>query len=173
MRCIAIEHRKRLVEHILVGHSPNVCKVDVARIDLAAVNHFVTVVREKVAHVVEIAVATIEVLTTIAQPFHHLGNGKIAHAVGFALNNALACTRRNAQRERLKPTHRAITGGIKAVEHQTLPHQTVQIGRDMLRVSVTRKKFSAEAFHRDEHNIGTIVAQLIAHNLATLGIQAR
>ena len=114
---IAIEHRKRLVEHILVRHSPNICKGDVVWIDLAAVNHFITIVREEVAHVIEIAVATIEELTTIAQPFHHSTHRKVAHAVGFALNNALACTRWNAQRERLKSTHCAITGGIKAVEH--------------------------------------------------------
>ena len=88
--CIGIKDTETLVEDVFVAHTPDVSKRDVFGQNVLAVNDLVAIAAEEVAHIVEVAVAAVEELHVIAEPFQHHTHRKIAHVVLLTLDDAFA-----------------------------------------------------------------------------------
>ena len=78
------------MEDVFVAHTPDVRKRDVFGQNVLAVDDLVAIAAEEVAHIVEIAVATVEELHVVAEPFQHHTHRKIAHVVLLTLDDAFA-----------------------------------------------------------------------------------
>ena len=128
--------------------------------------------REIVAHVVEITVATIEKLCGVAQLTELIAHRECAHAVLLLLDNALSGMRWDAKRKSLQTSHGAISASVKAVENKALRHQPVDVWCQSLLVAVARKEVGAQTLYRDQHDIAFFSSLSIRELLRPVGIQA-
>ena len=63
---IGIENFQTLCKHILITYSPNVREGYFMAVYLLTINNFIAIMREEIAHIIKVTVATVEELTTIS-----------------------------------------------------------------------------------------------------------
>ena len=141
-----------LAEQIFVGHAPDVLVRDVLLGDGGAVDHRITIAREEIAHVVEIAVATVQVQGVVARIGEHAAQGLEALVV-VAHGHRMAGRGRDRQGDRFQSAHGAQAGRIQFGEHQAFMREPVEIGRQAFAAAEGFDVIGTQAFHRHQHHI--------------------
>ena len=122
------------------------------------IHHPVAVGPEEVVHVIEKAVAAVDESGVVTLRAENGTEGREIFAA-LAAQDRLSRNRRNRQRERLHPAHRARAAGVATGEPKRLAGDAVQVGRQVLRGIVWRTvaahEFSAQALNRDLDHIET------------------
>jgi len=158
---VHLAQRQRV--QVLVGHAPHVLAMYGGVLgNVLAVHRDVSVVAEEVVHVVEVAVAAVDELRHVAAIVEDVGQREQVLVV-VHLDHRVARRRRDRQRQRLQPAHRAGAVGVDVVEEQALVGERVQVRGD---VAVARaeslQEIGREAFHADQHYVQVLLGTGVA-----------
>ena len=138
---------------IFVRDAPDVLEGDLVGCVLLLIDDFVAVAAEEGLHVVEIAVAAVEVEYVVALVAQHGARGVHAGVAG-AFDDALSGTGRQRERHGFQSAYRAVARGEEPVEDQRLAAERIEAGREAVGTSVARHERCAHAFERYEHDVG-------------------
>ena len=149
---VFVQRPQRLGVGILVAYAPDVGERDLLGGVLTLVHDVVAVAREEGLHVVEIAVAAVEILYGVAFFAQHGPRGVHAGVV-LPLDDALAGAGRERQRDGLQSAYGAVTRGEEPFEGQPLPVQGVECRREVASVAEMLQIAGAHALDGDEHDV--------------------
>ena len=136
-----------------------------------AVNHFVAVMREEIAHIIEVTVATVQKLTTVSYARQHAAHRQLPHTVFASLDDTFTRTGRNAERQCLQAAHRTVAGSVKTVENHAFFHQFVETRSNVFLVAIARKEVGTKAFNRYQNHVGAGGYRTAAEHFLPLRIE--
>ena len=137
-----------------------------------AVDYFIAVMREEIAHIVEVTVATVQKLTTVSYAPQHAAHRQLSHTVFASLDDTFTRTGRNAERQRLQAAHRTVAGSVKTVENHAFFHQFVETRSNVFLVAIARKEVGTKAFNRYQNNVGAGGYRTAAEHFLPLCIES-
>ena len=161
---LLVERADDLPVGVFVADAPDVGEGDLFGLVAFLVDDVVSVAREEGLHVVEIAVAAVEighVVTLVAQQ----GSCGVHSGVVRTLDDALARAGRQRKRHGLQTAHRAVARGVDAVERQSQFVERVEYGRDPFRVAEPLHVRGAHALHGDQHDVAADLLPFGAHGV--------
>jgi hypothetical protein len=148
-----VEFAQRQREEILVGHAPDVLVVDVDLVgDRTAIDERVAVGAEEVLHVVEVAVASVQVDGLIALVGEHLAD-RVQVLVVRSLDDRVPRRGGQRERERLQSAHGPRSRCIEAREQHALCREPVEVRRQAARVPEAAEILGRQRLDRDQHDV--------------------
>jgi len=147
-----VERADHFAVGVLVADAPDVGESDLFGRVAFLVHDVVSVAREEGLHVVEIAVAAVEIGHVVAF-FTQQGSRGVHSGIVRAFDDALSGAGRKRQCHGLQSAHRAVARGVDAVEGHAQPVERVEDRRDRLRVAETLHVRGAHALDGDEHDV--------------------
>ena len=161
---VFVERADDLAVGVFVAYAPDVGERDLFGRILPLVHDVVAVARKEGLHVVEVAVAAVEILDVIALFAQQRTRGVHAGVVR-PLDDTLAGAGRQREGYGFQSAHRAVARRVYAVEGESLLVKRVEYGRQAVRVAETLHERSAHALDRNQHDVAADFGSFAAYGV--------
>ena len=165
----SVEALQGLPVGVLVGGPPDVRHDYGVLVVGLLVHYFVAAGAVECAHIVEIAVAAVDVAGAVAVTAEHLPGGEEAAAVR-AFHEALAGGRRDAQRHGFKAADGAVARREEVVEDETLLKERVEVRGNAVGGAIAGKEIGAQALDSDKDDVLLHGREAVADGADAVGI---